>query len=190
MFVKRKRAARIERVVGIKIRFKRFEHFELFAADRTFEIGRKEFAYAVMVRKRSARLHDCFQNRAVILSESVEVGGLDDEDEVKICALRIAVRNMASANCVRPCLDDFSHLVVNFGHIVPIDSALERVDDDAVVLNGVAKIRIGESAVLPRSRYVAGEIQPVILSCNLADIAIDVSLQSAFTVAESEEQTS
>lgn len=100
------------------------------------------------------------------------------------------MRNVASANCVRPCFDDFPDLVVNFGHIVPVDGALESVDDDAVVLNGVAKIRVGESAVLPRSRYVAGEIQSVILSCNLADVAIDVSLQSAFAVAEAEKQAS
>ena len=59
------------------------------------------------------------------------------------------MRNVASANCVRPCFDNFPDLVVNFGHIVPIDRALERVDDDAVVLNGVAKIRIGKSAMLP-----------------------------------------
>ena len=100
------------------------------------------------------------------------------------------MRNVASANCVRPCFDDFPDLVVNFGHIVPVDGALESVDDDAVVLNGVAKIRVGESAVLPRSRYIAGEIQSVILSCNLADVAIDVSLQSAFAVAEAKKQAS
>ena len=82
MFVKRKRAAGIERIVGIEIRFECLENFELLASDRAFEEGRKKFADAVMVRKRGTRLHDCFQNGAVILSESVEIGGLDDEDEV------------------------------------------------------------------------------------------------------------
>ena len=52
MFVKRKRAARIERVVGIEIRFECLEHFELLASDRAFKEGRKKFADAVMVRKR------------------------------------------------------------------------------------------------------------------------------------------
>lgn len=82
MFVKRKRAAGIERIVGIEIRFECLEHFELLASDRAFEEWRKKFADAVMVRKRGTRLHDRFQNGAVILSESVEIGGLDDEDEV------------------------------------------------------------------------------------------------------------
>lgn len=142
MFVEGKRAAGIERVVGVEVRFERFEQFELFAADRAFEVRRKEFADAVMVRKRSARLHNRFQDGTVILLERVEVGRLDDEDEIEVCALRITVRDMAGANCVRPCFDDLSHLVVNFGHIVPIDRAFESVDDDAVVLNGVAKIRV------------------------------------------------
>ena len=82
MLVKRKRSAGVERVVGIEVCFESLEHFELLASDRAFEEGRKKFADAVMVRKRGTRLHDCFQNGAVILSESVEIGGLDDEDEV------------------------------------------------------------------------------------------------------------
>lgn len=190
MFVKGKRAAGVERVVGVEVRFERFEQFELFASDRAFEVRRKEFADAVMVRKRRARLHNRFQDGTVILSERVEVCRLDDEDEIEVCALRIAVRDMASADCVRPRFDDRSHLVVNFGHIVPVDRTFESVDDDAVVLNGVAKIRVGKSAVFPRRRDVTREIEPVILSCNLADVAIDVSLQSAFAVAEAEKQAS
>ena len=190
MFVEGKRAAGIERVVGIKIRFECFEQFELFASDRAFEVRRKEFAYAVMVRKCRARLHNRFQNGTMILSERVEVGRLYDEDEIEVCALRITVRDMASADCVRPRFDNRSHLVVYFGHIVPVDRTFESVDDDAVVLNGVAKIRVGESAVFPRSGDVAREIESVILSCNLADVAINVSLQSAFAVAEAEKQTS
>lgn len=190
MLVEGKRAARIERVVGVEVRFERLEQFELFAAYRAFEVRRKEFADAVVVRKRRARLHNRFQNGTVILLECVEVGRLDDEDEIEVCALRITVRDMAGADCVRPRFDNLSHLVVNFGHIVPVDRTFESVDDDAVVLNGVAKIRIGESAVFPRRCDVAREVESVILSCNLADVAINVSLQSAFAVAESEKQTS
>lgn len=190
MFVEGKRAAGVERVVGVEVRFERFEQFELFASDRAFEVRRKEFADAVMVRERRARLHNRFQDGTMILSERVEVCRLDDEDEIEVCALRITVRDMASADCVRPRFDDRSHLVVNFGHIVPVDRTFESVDDDAVVLNGVAKIRVGKSAVFPRRRDVAREIESVILSCNLADVAIDVSLQSAFAVAEAEKQAS
>ena len=190
MFVEGKRAAGVERIVWVEVRFERFEQFELFASDRTFEVRRKEFADAVMVRERRARLHNRFQNGTVIFSECVEVCCLDDEDEIEVCALRITVRDMASADCVRPRFDDFSHLVVNFGHIVPVDRAFESVNDDAVVLNGVAKIRVGKSAVFPRSGDVTREIEPVILSCNLADVAIDVSLQSAFAVTEAEKQAS
>ena len=184
VFVESKRAAGIERVVGVEVRFECFEQFELFAAYRAFEVRRKEFADAVMVRKRRARLHNRFQNGTMILFKRVEVGRLDDEDEVKVCALRITVRDMASADCVRPRFDNRSHLVVNFGHIVPVDRTFESVDDDAVVLNGVAKIRVGKSAVFPRGGDVAGEIKSVILPCNLADVAIHVSLESAFAVAE------
>ena len=38
MFVEGKRAAGVERIVWVEVRFERFEQFELFASDRTFEI--------------------------------------------------------------------------------------------------------------------------------------------------------
>ena len=126
----------------------------------------------------------------MILSESVQIRRLDDKDEVEVCAVGITVRNVASANCVRPRFDHFSHLVVHLWHVVPIDRTLERVDDDAVILNGVAKVRIGESAVFPRRSDVTREVESVILSCDLADISIDISLKSALAVAEAEEQAS
>lgn len=106
----------------------------------------------------------------MIFLERVKVGRLDDEDEVEVCAVGIAVRDVAGADRLRPCLDDFAHFVVHFCHVVPVDSTFERVDDDAVVLDGVSKIRIAESAVFPRSRDVSGEIETVILSCDLLDV--------------------
>ena len=51
MLVKSKRAARVERVVGVKVLFECFEHVKGRGADRAFKEGRKELADAVVVRK-------------------------------------------------------------------------------------------------------------------------------------------
>lgn len=62
VFVKSKRSARIESVVRVEVLFERFENVERRRADAAFEIRRKKLAYAVMVRKRRTRFHDCFKD--------------------------------------------------------------------------------------------------------------------------------
>ena len=79
---------------------------------------------------------------------------------------------------------------MHFCHVVPVDGTFERVDDDAVVLNGVSKIRIAESAVFPSGRDVSCEIESVILSCNLLDVFHDVLLIAVFAVREAQKQAS
>ena len=120
----------------------------------------------------------------MVFLERVKVGRLDDKYEIQIRAVGITVRDMAGADCVWPRFDDFAHFVVHFGHIVPVDCAFESVDDDAVVLDGISKIRVAESAVFPRSRDVSSEIKSVILSCNLLDVLHDVFLIAVFAVCE------
>ena len=166
----------------------RLEQLHLLLADGSRQEGREQLAYAVVVAERGARLRDGVEYARVILLELVEVGALDDEDEVEVGALRIAVRDMGGADGVGPFLDGFAHLLVDGGHVVPVDRALEGVDDDAVVLDGVAHIRIAEPAVFPRGGDIPGEGHGAVLMRDLAHILHDIALQTVLAVREPEQQ--
>ena len=141
-----------------------------------------------MVRECRAGFGDGVENAVMVFLERFQIRRLDDEDEVQIRALRIAVRDVRRAHRVRPCFDRLSHVEVHLRHIVPVDRAFQRVDDDTVVLDGVAEVRIGESAVLPRGSDVTCERHGVVLVRDLADVLHDVALQAVLAVREAEQQ--
>ena len=115
VLVEGERAAGVEQSVGVEVMLQRLEQLHLLLADGSRQEGREQLAYAVVVAERGARLRDGVEYARVILLELVEVGALDDEDEVEVGALRIAVRDVGGADGVGPLLDGFAHRLVDGG---------------------------------------------------------------------------
>ena len=96
------------------------------------------------------------------------------EDEVKVCALRVAVGHMGRHNGVRQRMADLAHIKVNLLHIGPVDGTLQGIGGDAEVHERITQIRVVKASLFPALRDIAGQRQAAVLESDLADILCDI----------------
>lgn len=170
--------------------FQSFQHIHLNVAELFCVVRREEFADAVVVTDACARFLNRVKHAAVELLELFNALVLLHPDEVKVCAVLIAVRDMAGADDVWVRFNELSDVVVNVIDFVPGHCTFEGVDDNAEVLIIVAHIGIGETSRRPFRHDDAGqERRQMMFSRVLFDVSYRHSLIIGIAVAETDDKT-
>ena len=183
-------SAGIKNAVRIEVMFQGFQHFHSVGADLPFEPRSEQFSDAVVVAHASAGFLNGVQNSAMIFDEFVDVLEMRNEDEIKVGALLVAVRNMRSANGFRAGFAVCSDALINFRHAVPIYRALQGVDHDAEILNVVAHIAVVEAAAFPALADEPRKLHCSVLFANFGEFAFYEFLKRFVAVVEPEHQAS
>ena len=190
LFVKPERSARIHNTVGIEMVFQSFQHIHLNVAELFCVVRREEFADAMVVTDACARFLNRVKHAAVELLELFDALVLLHPDEVKVCAVLIAVRDMAGADDVGVRFNELSDVVVNVIDFVPGHCTFKSVDDNAEVLIIVAHIGIGETSRRPFRHDDAGqERRQMMFSRVLFDVSYRHTLIIGIAVAETDDKT-
>ncbi len=135
-----------------------------------FHPGCEQATHPVVMAQRTAEFLNLVDDAALEGDIFVHIHA-GKKDEVEICPLRVEVRGMRHAHGVRTAFDVGAHTLVQTVQVVPGDAGLQRIDQDAVIVQILAHVRFGIAGVFPFARGITAQGDGAMLTGDALDFA-------------------